>query len=168
MELVIIVVLLLLLLGLFGIWRWIEERNKKNSKLTLALAYERMVMKHKLEIEHVEVFDNRIIALDRKHKKLAFLYYDNTYQQEEMIPLQEIGTSRLVEEREVKKGFIKSLHLEIALAAFGKKYLLCFYNDSKDKPTSLLSAMRRARNWKQRVDVNKNPGLINIESEYVL
>lgn len=167
MELVVIV-LLLLFLGLFGIRQMIQERSRKNSKLALALAYEHLVMKHKLQIEHVEVFDNRIIALDRKQKKLVFLHHNTVYRQEEIIPLQEMDNCRLIEEREIAKGFIKSLHLEIALGAFGKKYLLCFYDDKKDQPTSLLAAMRSARNWKQRVDVNKNPGRINLESEYVL
>lgn len=166
MEPVVIIMLLILLLGLVVVGQLIRERRKKSGQLALALAYERMVMKHKLLIDHVEVFDNRIVALDRKHKKLLFLYHAaDTHHQHELVPLQEIKALQLIEEREEVKGFIQKVFL--ALMSADTTYRLCFYDHTKDVPTILLPAMRRARNWKQRVDVNRNPGTINLEAEYV-
>jgi|GEM_PF-1893013 len=166
MEPVVIILLLLLAIGLFGIRQHFKEKSIKSGKLALALAYERMVMKHKLQIAHMEVFNNRIIALDRKHKILLFLYHSATDHQHELISLPDIATLHLVEEREEKQGFIKKIYLTLAPASLNTSYLLCFYDQSKDAPTELLPAMRRVRHWKQRVDVHRNPGMVNLESEY--
>lgn len=166
MEPVFIILLLILLLGLAGIGQLIRERRKKSGQLTLALAYERMVMKHRLAIDHVEVFDHRIAALDRKHKKLLFLYHAaNTHHQQELISLREVSSLQLVEEREEAKGFIRKVFL--ALSCPDTTYRLCFYDHTKDAPTQLLPAMRRARNWKQRADMNRSSGTVNLETEYV-
>ena len=167
MEPVVIILLLVLLLCLAGVWQLIKEQKKKSGQLALALAYERMVMKHKLAIEHMEVFDNRIVALDRKQKKLLFLYHAADVHQHELVSLQDIASLQLIEEREELKGFIRKVFLALTCAADSTTYRLCFYDHSKDAPTILLPAMRRARNWKQRVGVNRNPGTVSLESEYV-
>jgi hypothetical protein len=167
MEPVVIILLLILLLGLVGVWQLMKERKKKSGQLALALAYERMVMKHKLLVDHVEVFDSRIVALDRKHKKLLFLYHAaDSHHQHELVPLQEVTALKLVEEREEARGFIRKIFLALLTNA-DTTYSLCFYDHTKDAPTLLLPAMRRARNWKQRVEVNRNPGTVSLESEYV-
>ena len=168
MEPVVITLLLMVLVGAFGIKQYVKERKIKNGKLALALAYEQMVMKHRLQIEHVEVFDNRIIALDCKHKKLLFLHHHAADHQQELILLPEIATLQLIEEREKGQGFIKKVYLALAPAEMNKTYLLCFYDHTKDAPMLLLPAMRRARNWKQRVDANRSPGMVNLEAELVI
>jgi hypothetical protein len=166
MEPVIILLLLLLIIGLYGIKEVIKDRKKKSDQLALALAYETMVMKHRLEIEHVEVFDLRIIALDRKHKMLLFFYQRLGYYEEVAISLLELTSCSILESHD-ESGSIRALYLQMVTSEDEKGYNLCFYDEQGDKPASLLSAMRRARYWKQRIEVNRYPGAVDLEAEYV-
>lgn len=166
MEPVIIILLALLILGLLGVRQVIREQNKKKNQLALALAYERMVIKYKLHIEHVEVFDNRIIGLDRKQKMLVFLFHHTGCFLELVVPLLKLIDCRILEKHN-EKGYINAIYLQLETSEKDEAYQLCFYEDKCDKPTSLMPAMRRARNWKQRLTVNSTPGIINLEAEYV-
>lgn len=167
MEPVIIILLSILILGLLGVGQVIREQNKRRNQLALALAYERMVVKHKLQIDHVEVFNGRIIGLDRKQKVLVFLFHRSGCFLELTVPLLGLESCRIMEEHN-EKGYIKAVSLQLGASVKEKTCQLCFYNDQYDKPTNLLTAMRRARNWKQRIVVNSDPGVINLEAEYVL
>lgn len=166
MEPAIIIMLSLLLFGLFGIGQIIRDRKKRSSQLAMALAYEKAVKKNQLKIEHVEVFDNRIIALDRIHKIVLFFYQRAEGYEEVVVPLLELASCRMIETHN-DSGYIKTVYLQLLTQANDSDYKLCFYDEQSDKPTSLLPAMRRARNWKQRIEVNRNPGTISLEAEYV-
>ncbi|ANE50858.1 hypothetical protein [Flavisolibacter tropicus] len=167
MEPVIIILISMLVLGLLGVGQVIREQNKKRNQLALSLAYQGMVEKHKLQIEHVEVFEDRIIGLDRKQKVLVFLFHRSGCFSELTVPLLELTGCRIVEKHN-EKGYITNVSIHMETLIKDKVYQLCFYDDQFDKPTSLLPAMRRARNWKQRIAVNSDPGVISLEAEYVL
>lgn len=167
MEPVIIILLSMLVMGLLAVVQMIKKRKRKSAQLALAQAYESIVKKHKFKIEHVEAFDNRIIALDRKHKMLLFLYHSSAGHQEVVMPLLELAACKTVEKHN-EHGYVSNIYLQLVAQADGKERMLCFYDEQCDKPISLLPAMRRAKNWKQRIEANRNPGTISLEAEYVL
>jgi hypothetical protein len=167
MEPVIIILLSMLVLGLLAVVQMIKKRKRKSAQLALELAYESIVKKHKFKIGHIEVFDNRIIALDRDHKMLLFLYHSSTDHQEVVMPLLELVACKTVEKHN-ENGYIRNIYLQLVTQADDKERMLCFFDEQYDKPISLLPALRRVKNWKQRIEANRNPGTISLEAEYVL
>ena len=167
MPLYLIIMMIIGLPALYGIREIIKEKRKKRRQLSLAMAYDMFVLKNKLSIEYIDILENKVIAIDRKNKKLVLIDHTEQNKQELCISLLQVASCNIIEERDGQEKCIKKIFLEINLRPH-MYHRFCFYDDSKDSVTELPSLSRRAMHWRNRVNIHRFPGTVTIEQEYVL
>jgi hypothetical protein len=145
-----------------------QQKAKQKRQLELGIAYDNMTRRHKLAIEHSDLLKGKVIALDRKNKKLLLIDHNQTSRQEEVISLLGIEACRIKEEKDAKDQCTGKIFLEMKHKWNEKITRFCFYDDAYDPLTDLPSLARRARYWKNRIDLHKYPGHVCLELEYVL
>jgi hypothetical protein len=154
--------------ALYGIREIIKEKRKKRRQLSLAMSYDMLVSVNKLSIEYIDILENKVIAIDRKNKKLVLIDHTEENKQELCISLLQVDSSSIIEERDEQDKCIKKVFLELKLKRCHIYHRFCFYDDRKDPVTELPSLLRRATHWRDRVQVHRFPGTVSIEQEYVL
>ena len=158
--------LMLSLPALYGIRQISRDKRRKKKRLELTTAYNRMMLQEKLSIEHSEMVGNRILGLDRKSKKLLVIDHTQT-RQEICIPLNTVSTNKILKEKN-GRGYVRKVVLELKHKRTDASYAICFFDEGCDALTDYSSFSRRALYWKNRIDVNKYPGQIKLEQEFVL
>ncbi len=167
MSLIYLIILILGLPTLYGIVVIIKEKLIKNKKLRLTRVYNRLILENKLSVEHLDILENKVIALDRVNKKLLFIDHTEQNKQELCIPLLQIASCRIIKEKDANGIYIKRLSLELKNKKNKKIYKFCFYDASKDPISDLPTLSRQALHWKHRVNIHSNPGNVSLEQEYV-
>lgn len=161
----------LIILGLpalYGIKMIIREKRKKKKQIALGLAYDRLMREAKLSIENIEQLNGKVIGLDRKNKKLLLIDHNTTEKQEQCVPLFEIASCSIHKVKDDVERSIRKIYLELKHKRTNKISRFCFYDETCDRITELPSLARRAMFWKNRIDLHKYPGKINLEFEYML
>jgi hypothetical protein len=161
----------LLLLGIPGYYLirfFRKEKLKKDKQRKLGLAYDHLVRQTRFSIHHSEVLNGKLIAMDRRNKKLLVIDHNRINKQEECISLLAIENSRVTEEKDGLNPSIKKIFLELKCKWNNKIFRFCFYDDSYDSITELPSLVRKAKFWKQRIDLHKYPGSVGLQLDYVL
>ncbi|MCU7551857.1 hypothetical protein OCK74_22245 [Chitinophagaceae bacterium LB-8] len=131
------------------------------------MAYERLVLENRLSIERLDIFKNKVIAMDRKNKKLVLIYHTDRTQQELCIPLLQVAACSIIEERDQQDQCIKKIFLNLKLRNL-IHHLFCFYDDSKDDVMEMPTLSRQAVNWSKSINIHRYPGNIGIEQEYIV
>jgi hypothetical protein len=167
MSLTYLIILILALPTLYGIREMIKEKQIKSKQLRLAKVYDKLVSENKLSVEHLDMFEYKVIALDRKNKNLLFIDHTEGNKQELCISLLQIASCRIVKERDVHGKYIKKLFLELKNRRNNRLYKFCFFDESKNSISDLPALSRQASLWKHRVKIHSNPGNISLEQEYV-
>lgn len=144
-----------------------KDIRQKRRRLKLADTYHRFVLQNRFIVDHSEVIGNRLMALDRKNKKLIVIDYNGKESKELCIPLLSVSATRIVEEKN-EQGLIERIMLELKLKISHVVYSICFFDHAHDPIGGLRHMARKAQHWKNRVDVNKYPGSVNVGTEYVL
>jgi hypothetical protein len=166
----IILTILLVLLGIpafYGIRQLIKERQRKKKQITLATAYERLLLQNKLIPWRYEIMSDSVIALDRKNKKLVVVDSRKATMRQYCIPLRTIGETRIVKERNTN-GDIQKIELQLMQKRGGMVYSICFFDAAHDRVTELPHLAKQAIVWHTHVNLHKRPGIMPIEQEYVL
>lgn len=151
----------------FITYKMIKEQKKKKTWLALAKAYERLLWDNKLTVEHSEILNEKVIALDRRNKKLILIDHNRLQPMELCISLGDVVATRIVETRDEMQECIKSINLELQSRS-GHAVQFCFYNVQQDDLFSLKPLKRKALQWKTRIDVHRNSGNVNMQMEYVV
>jgi hypothetical protein len=168
MSLYIIILLVIGFPALYGISEIITGKRKKRKQRSLAMAYDKLVFEHKLSIEYIDILNDKVIAIDRKNKKLVLINHTEDTRQELCISLSQVASSRIIEERDEQDQCIKKIYLELELKRDFIRHLFCFYKEGKDSITELPSLSRKALYWENRIKTHKYPGSVSIGQEYVL
>lgn len=145
-----------------------KERIKKQKQLDLSLAFDRLVKQVKISDEHSELLNGKVIALDKRNKKLLVIDHNQTERQEECIPLLGVESCKIVEVKDNPGTHVKKIFLELKHKWNNKITHFCFYDDSYDLINELPELSRRAKFWKRRIDLHKYPGRVGYGLEYVL
>lgn len=145
-----------------------KEKIKKKKQLDCEYAYKRLVKQAKLSIRHLEKLDGKIIGLDTRNKKLLIIDHNKENKQEQCISLSGIETCKIVEEKYEAETLIRKIFLEFKHKWTGEIIRFCFYDNSHDLIINLPSLVRKARSWKNRIDLHKYPGNVYFELDYVL
>jgi len=66
---------------------FVKEKKQKKKQRQLGLAYDRLVKQVKFSVEHSELLNGKLIALDRKNKKLLLIDHNLIEKQEECLSL---------------------------------------------------------------------------------
>src|SRR5688572_10521752 len=130
----------LLLLGIpayYIICIFLKEKRQKKKQRQLGLAYERLVKQVKLSVEHMELLNGKLIALDRKNKKLLLIDHNQIEKQEECLSLLGVESCKMIEVKHGADAYIKKIFLELKYGWNNKTTLFCFYDDSYDLITEL-------------------------------
>jgi hypothetical protein len=144
-----------------------REKVKKKKHLELGLAYERLVKQKRFSIQHSEVLNGKLIALDSRNKKLLLIDH-NGEKQEECISLLGIENCRVIEAKYGPEACISRIFLELKFKWNNKITRFCFYDGTYDSITELPLLAGRAKLWKHRIDLHKYPGSVGLQLEYVL
>lgn len=146
----------------------LRERQRKKQQRELATAYDRLVKKHKLFVEHTDLLSDKIIGIDKRKKMLLLIDHSAGTKQEFCIPLQDIAATKIVEKKGEQKEGIKAVLLELKHTRNNIRTRFCFFDEKQNDLSELKSLSRRAIHWKNRVDLHKHPGSVNHELEFVL
>src|SRR5687768_13461650 len=140
---------------------FLKEKRQKKKQRQLGLAYERLVKQVKFSVEHSELLNGKLIALDKKNKKLLLIDYNQIEKQEECLSLLGVESCKMIEVKHSADACIKKIFLELNYKRNHKITRFCFYDDSYDLITDLPALARRARYWKHRINLHKYPGRVN-------
>ena len=145
-----------------------KKKLEEKKQLELGHAYHRLVKHERISVNHSELLNGKVIALDRKNKKLLFIDHNHADKQEECIPLLGIESSRIIEVKAGPDFYTRKIFLELKHRWNNKVSFFCFYDDAYDSITDLPTLARTAKFWKHRIDLHKYPGSVSLELEYVL
>jgi hypothetical protein len=145
-----------------------KENSRKKKQMELGLAYDRLVRQAKLSIEHAEMLEGKLVALDRKNKKLLLIDHNQVPRQEDCISLLGIESCRVIEVKKNPDAHTRKVILELKHKWIERITRFSFYDESSDAVTELPLLVRRAKSWKHRLDLHKYPGSVGLELEYVL
>jgi hypothetical protein len=166
MPLSLIIAIILGLSAVYGITEILKGKRKKNNKISLAMAYDMLVLKNKLSIEQMDVIRNKLIALDRLNQKLVMIDQNEGSEEELCIPLQHIGSSGIMIERNDQHESIKRISLQLQHRRTGTQYSFCFYDDAHDPIIELPSLSKKAWHWSNRVNIHRQPGTVSTKRKY--
>lgn len=168
MNLILIISVVLMLPIAYGAKELIRERRRRRSLRVLRNAYDRLVREHKLSVEQSELFNRKVIGLDRRNKKLLLVDHTNSGTQEVCIHLPEIAGCTIKQLRDDYAKAVKKIMLELHHKRSDKQLSLCFYDAAHDHITEMPFLLRKAKYWKHRIDLHKHSGNVHSEFEYVL
>jgi hypothetical protein len=145
-----------------------KEKITKKKQQELGLAFDRLVKQERFSIERSELLNGKLIALDRKNKKLILIDHNQPEKQEECVSLLQVESCRFIEVKHGPDACINNIFIELKYKRNDKVSRFCFYDDSYDLVTELPSLARRTKFWKHRIDLHKYPGNVGLQLEYVL
>src|SRR5688572_25550198 len=106
----------LLLLGIpayYIIRIFLKEKRQKKKQRQVGLAYEKLVKQVKFSVEHMELLNGKLIALDRKNKKLLIIDHNQKEKQEECLSLLGVEGCKMIEVKHGADACIKKIFLEL-------------------------------------------------------
>jgi hypothetical protein len=146
----------------------LKEKTQNKKQRQLGLAYDRLIKKGKFSVEHSELLNGKLIALDRKNKKLLIIDHNQIEKQEECLSLLGVESCKIIEVKHAADACIKKIFIELNYKQNNKITRFYFFDDSYDLITELPTLARKAKFWKHRINLHKYPGRVNLELEYVL
>jgi hypothetical protein len=168
MIIYILVIVVLLYPAVYGTRHFLIQKQRSQTEKQLMETYAEQMVKHKLSVEYVDRIGNRIVALDRKNKKL--LVVDQNVQEGEKevcLPLLTVGDTKIIHKKN-SDGGIRKILVELKNKRVGNRMHICFFDERTDRLKDLPSFARKAFFWKSRIDVNKYPGHVYPGHEFVL
>ncbi len=160
----IIMFFMLSLPAFYGIRLMRKEKHRKKKQLDLARAYDRLVLRNKLSIEHSDVLGDSILALDRRNNKLLLVDHSGPDKREVCIPLTAIAAAKIIKERNAK-GHIRKIWLQLKKSN-GNIHRVCFFDETTDPVFGLLRFSRRALHWADRINLGKLQGKVVLGQEF--
>jgi hypothetical protein len=153
------------IIGLLSLYR---ERKQGAQKMALGKAFNRLTQEHKLSVEQTDMFHKRALGLDRKNRKLVWIDHGSTQKQEICFSLLSVSSCTIAE---VKDGFtakIQKVKMIIHHRRTPTPSLLIFYDATRDRREDAAALLKKARLWKNKIDLYKHPGNIHLEQEFIL
>jgi len=141
----------------------VEGRKNRD----IAGAFNKLVVKHRMLIEHREILNDIVIAMDRRTQRMLIVDHSGTLHKEICIPLEAIMESRIVEERN-EDGMIDRVLLKLTCTAEYGNHNICFFDHNRDPLQELLALSRKAHYWKGRIEMGRKQSRWYPETEYVL
>ena len=148
--------------------KFMKDQKKKKTWHSLAQAYERLLWEGKLSVEQSEILGKKVIALDRRNKKLLVIDHGGAKPLEQCLSLRDVAATRIVEKRDPEQGCVQQIFLELRSERSGEIIRVCFYDENHDSLAELKRLTRKALQWKTRIDVHRSSGNFSREMEYVL
>lgn len=145
----------------------LKEKRQNKKQRQLGLAFDRLIKKVNFAVEHSELLNRKLIALDRKNKKLLMIDHNQIEKQEECLSLLGVESCKPIKVKHAA-ACTKKIFIELNYKQNNKITRFQFFDDSYDLITELPALARKARFWKHRINLHKYPGRVHLELEYVL
>lgn len=151
MNIVIVALCLLAVMVLFIVKRIKKEQRSKKRKSALAIAYNRLVLQHKLSIEYHEQIGSSIIAIDHRNKKLLVIAHNEGSKQEACVSLPSVSFVAIDKEKNTEGG-IQKVVLQLKQKSNDALIQFCFFDAGIDAEKHLPARIRKALYWEYRLD----------------
>ena len=169
MDAVVIIILFflmpILIMGFFGIRK---DRRKRLVKRLLEKALNQLTTENDLLIVDVEYLNNKVIGIDRKNRKLVYADYRKGAIYKRCIDLNFLSFCRVNKIVDKSSNCMKQLFLEVKCKGVNKISRLIFYDRSFDNIRSKAFLLRKAEQWKNKINLHRRSLNLNNQFEYVL
>lgn len=162
----ILLVFIVAIAAYYAVKNFRKQNRIKKKRRALDEAFERMIKQHNLYVKHLDRFNHKLIGLDSKNKKLLFIDHSKKEKQEVCLSIRNVDSCNIVELEDGQQERTAKILLRVK----GKEgeTVISFFDDAQDLITDMPALMRRARFWKQRIELHKYLGTVTPELEYVL
>ncbi|GAO44030.1 hypothetical protein [Flavihumibacter petaseus] len=128
------------------------QRRKKGMKAVREV-YHSITARHALSISDVDVFGNRLIAIDKHFSKLVMVVHRNAVTWETCVDTSNILFCRVIkEQQEGTRGF-RRVRLEITLDDAAEPLGFVFFEEEADDRRELPYRVQRAQFWKRLIQL---------------
>jgi hypothetical protein len=144
-------------LVLFGYTVGVYAYGEKKARLRAGLAetLERIQREQGLVLDDSDVFNRRSLGLDLKARKLAWVDHNEPHR-EWCIDLAEVDTCSLITSKDRKAQSISVIFLELQMKGAAPPLRLYFYREGIDPLWEKPSLFRKAKYWKQKINLYRN------------
>lgn len=146
----------------------IKRSRKRKKQLALAKSYERLVLKNKLSVEETLVFNNRVIGLDRRNRKLVLIDHHKEVMMEQCVALDQLESCDLVRQKDEAKKCTTGFFIEFKYKRKDGALKFMFFDETKDKILEKPGLIKKAQYWKRKIDMHRMEGRISSGFEFVL
>ena len=150
----------------YAIRNFRKQNTIKKKQRDLDDAYNRLTREQNFCVKYLDRFNQKIIGLDSKNKKLLFIDHSKKERKEACLSLLNVGSCHIIEVEDGQQESTRKILLK--LKEKNQETVFCFFDDSYDAVIDMPALMRRARFWKQRIELHKYLGNVTLELEYVL
>ena len=146
----------------------LKRSRKRKKQRALAKSYERLVLKNKLSVEETLVFNNRVIGLDRKNRKLVLIDHHKEVMLEHCVVLDQLESCELVRQKDETKRCTAGFFIEFTYKRNEGTVKFSFFDETRDKILEKPGLVKKAQYWKRKIDMHRMEGRISSEFEFVL
>jgi hypothetical protein len=133
-----------------------EYRHPKNIYKVVKDAFTRIIKKQKLSIAEINLFGNRLIAIDSKLKKLVLIQYKHGIVWENCLNLRKMAFCRIAKTTNMVSGETQKVNLELLTFGKGRTIIFPFFDEKVDVIHDLPARIKSAQYWKGKVQYEIN------------
>jgi hypothetical protein len=138
----------ILYLGLKALF---ENKHDQKNALALKVALDRVIKRNRLLISEIDIFGNKVIALDRKNSKIILVEHRNNVTWEKCFSLRELESFNITKNTHPLTGCIQKVVVELNFSNNRDLVYFTFYDDSNDRIQELPSRIKKATYWKRKI-----------------
>jgi hypothetical protein len=152
-----------LTVGFLGI---VEERRKHAVKSILGKALGQLAKENELFIADVEFFRSKVIGIDRENKKLVYANYRKKALDQSCIDLNSVAYCRVNRIIDKSSHSVKEIFIEVKRK--DQIFRLNFYDRSFDNIRAKALLLKKAEQWKDKINLHRRSANFKKRLEYVL
>jgi hypothetical protein len=138
-----------------GYRSFFEYKHPGNVYKVVKDAFIRLIKNHNLSIAEVNLFGNRLIAIDTKLKKLVLIHYKYGIVWERCLNLQKMVCCRIAQTIHKLSGDTQRVNLELTFHK-GGMITFPFFEKKTDVIHDLSARIKRAQYWKGKIQCEIN------------
>lgn len=143
-----------------------KKTGDRKKALGLRKTFHQLSGKHKLSIDEVEIFDSKVIALDKREGKLILIEYVDNSIRPICISLNDLESHEVVKGLDKIGGHISEIVLEFKFK-HRKPVDFTFYDSAKDNISAFSFLRDKAKYWDAKIHFHVNEYDSGHSLEYV-
>lgn len=127
-----------------------EHKHPAKVYMIVKDAFTGLIKRHKLSIAEINLFGNRLIAMDSKMSQLILIHYKHGIVWERCLSLREMAFCKIAKITHKVSGDVQKVNLELTLRK-GGIITFPFFDAKMDLNSDLSTRIRRAQHWKGKI-----------------
>ncbi len=145
-----IILIILLPVIVYLVFQYLVEKKQGDFAIAqVEKVYCDAVRSNHLEIDEVNTYSNRLIAIDRVAGCLLMIVTDDKHTWQRCVNLDDIRSCRVVHVNNRDNGYTQKVALELQISS-GEKIFYPFFDERTDDHRDLGRRTKNARYWKQK------------------